>query len=318
MDFYQLETVTPLFFYKAIQYFADKNPLPRLLWAKLSPGHYSLGAGQTAAELSLAETKRLGLQVLRRPTGGGLVWVEQEYVFAVLLPLNHPWAKDGYVLQWLQDFYQQLNVDTTLIHNDLWQGKRKLAGSASAHVGNHWLFTSSFLQDFSVESFSKTLLFQHPLARTWFEQALAAQITDAKTLGIALDFVNATLLWQHVLQKVWTERFSCRHLSDLERQQIENTDAEATVEDDLVIERRLPGAYKIRQGSYLFDQSDLLLWLSDGFVERLAMPLPLEKKPYSAATFWQDLQAQPSRVSLKTFQCFQKFWQKIHDEYPNN
>ncbi len=319
MKVYQLETITPLFFYQAIQYFAHSNPGEYLLWAKLSPGHYSLGAGQTAVELNVSQASAQGRLILRRPTGGGLVWVEQEYVFAVLLPLKHRLAKEKMLLQWMQQFYQQLGVSTTLIHNDLWHEQRKLAGSASAHLGRHWVFTSSFLQKFSPENFVKDLIFKHDLAAAWFVAALKSQMTDAETLGVAKDFPAATQLWQEVLAAHFGQGLSWSYLSIFEKQQIENTEVEASLDDDdISFERRLPGAYKIRQGSYLFDQADLLLWLSDGWVQRLAMPLPLESKPYSAAAFWRDLQAQPGQVSLTTFQCFQKFWQKIHDEYPDN
>lgn len=318
MKVYQLDTVNPLFFYQAIQYFAHSNPGEYLLWAKLSPGHYSLGAGQTALELDVAQAKAEGRLVLRRPTGGGLVWVEQEYVFAVLFPLKHRLAKEKIILAWLQAFYQQLGISTTLIHNDLWHEQRKLAGSASAHLGAHWVFTSSFLQKFSPESFVKDLIFKHELAAAWFSEALKSQMTDAETLGVAKDFLAATQVWREVLADHFGEELSWSPLSAFEQQQIENTEAEVSLDEDILTERRLPCAYKIRQGSYLFDQADLLLWLSDGWVQRLAMPLPLESNDVTAQTFWRDLQAHPNAVSFTTFQCFQKFWQKIHDEYPDN
>jgi lipoate-protein ligase A len=54
------------------------------------PACLSLGAAQPAEELNLAAARPLGIDIVRRPSGGGAVLHQWEWTYAVIAPLTDP------------------------------------------------------------------------------------------------------------------------------------------------------------------------------------------------------------------------------------
>lgn len=75
-----------------LQRAASPDSLPVLRCYHWAPACVSLGRFQSAGGLDCAHLKRLGIDVVRRPTGGRAILHDQEVTYAVVLPAGHPLA----------------------------------------------------------------------------------------------------------------------------------------------------------------------------------------------------------------------------------
>ncbi|MDZ7345065.1 MAG: lipoate--protein ligase family protein [candidate division KSB1 bacterium] len=55
------------------------------------PSCISIGYHQKAEEIDLEKCQILGIEVVRRPTGGGAILHAQELTYSVIIPATHPW-----------------------------------------------------------------------------------------------------------------------------------------------------------------------------------------------------------------------------------
>ncbi len=70
-----------------------REPVLRLYaW---SPPAISLGYHQKISEIDTRRCATLGIDVVRRPTGGRAILHAEELTYAVILPADHPWFADG-------------------------------------------------------------------------------------------------------------------------------------------------------------------------------------------------------------------------------
>jgi len=185
--------------YAGIAEVAKTDSDPVLLWASATP-HLSLGQSQSAASELVANP---GVPVLRRPLGGGMVWVdEQQCIYVFIAPLcrapRRPaeWAAWG--LRPALATFRAFGLDVERRGEDLWLHGRKIAGSGSATLGACAVFASSFLLHFPRRRFADCVAGSAGF-RDWLDAGLAATLTDwaahapmPDRAGLRARFVAAT------------------------------------------------------------------------------------------------------------------------------
>ncbi|MBX3652374.1 MAG: lipoate--protein ligase family protein [Burkholderiales bacterium] len=169
--------------YAGIAQAARPDSAPVLLWGRAS-AHISLGQSQSAACELVA---RPAVPVLRRPLGGGTVWIdEQQQIYVFIVPLQQAprrpaeWAAWG--LRPAVATFRAFGLDVERRGEDLWLGGRKIAGSGAATIGGCAVFASSFLMRFPHERFAGCVAGSAGF-RGWLSAGLAATMTDWSSHG---------------------------------------------------------------------------------------------------------------------------------------
>jgi lipoate-protein ligase A len=129
-----------------------------LLWGN-SPAHLCLGQSQSAARELVPQVT---VPVVRRPLGGGTVWVDEgQQVYVFIVPLRHaprrPAHWNTWALQPAINTFRAFGLDVGQRGEDLWLDGRKIAGSGSATMGSCAVFASSFLLHFPRERFAQCI-----------------------------------------------------------------------------------------------------------------------------------------------------------------
>jgi lipoate-protein ligase A len=155
-----------------------RSAVPIVLWAQAKT-HLCLGQSQGLAEID----PRTTLPVVRRPLGGGLVWVdEQQYVFVVIAPARFapgrpsrwfPWALSPAVAT-----YRDFGLRAYLNGADIWLHGRKIAGSGAATIGECAVVASSFLVKFPAGRFAAAVASPSTGFRRWLREGLALAMTE--------------------------------------------------------------------------------------------------------------------------------------------
>jgi len=239
--------------YAGIAQAAAPDSAPVLLWARAT-AHLSLGQSQSAACELVANP---GVPVLRRPLGGGMVWIdEQQYIHVFIVPLRHAprrpaeWAAWG--LQPALSTFQAHGLDVERRGEDLWLGGRKIAGSGSATLGACAVFASSFLLRFPRERFSGCVAGSAGF-RGWLNTGLVATMTDWSAhapvpaeAGLRAEFVAAT-------GKVFGWSLQPDAIRNDEQQAIDEAEAGMIEDDDDGGARAVPGGIKLNRESRLVE-----------------------------------------------------------------
>lgn len=164
--------------YAGIAQAAGADAAPALVWGGAT-AHLCLGQSQSAAcELA----PHLDVPVVRRPLGGGAVWVDEgQLVYILIAPLRHaprrPADWSAWALQPAIATFRQFGLGVERRGDDLWLGGRKIAGTGAATIGVCAVFASSFLLHFPRERFAACMAGSDDY-RLWLEQGLAATLTD--------------------------------------------------------------------------------------------------------------------------------------------
>lgn len=149
-----------------------------LLWGR--PGaHVCLGQSQNAA-LELAP--RIDVPVVRRPLGGGVVWVdEQQCSYVLIMPLGlaprRPADWSAWALRPAVSTFQRFGLPVDVREGDLWLRGRKIAGSGAATIGRCAVFASSFLLHFPHAAFARCIAGSAGF-RAWLQEGLTSTVTD--------------------------------------------------------------------------------------------------------------------------------------------
>lgn len=241
--------------YAGIAQAAAPAGAPVLLWGRAS-AHLSLGQSQSAACELVA---RPAVPVVRRPLGGGAVWVDEaQWIYAFIVPLQRAprrpadWA--GWALQPALATFQAFGLAVERRGEDLWLAGRKIAGSGAATIGGCAVFASSFLLRFPHARFADCIAGSSGF-RAWLQAGLIATLTDWAThaplppaAGLRQAFVAATadaFGWK--LRTDEPDAAECRAIAAAE--------AEIAADDgDAVTPRSVAGGIKLNRDSRLSEQ----------------------------------------------------------------
>lgn len=159
----------------------------RVLWLCSSQAHVSVGASQDpAADLDLAACAAQGIPVVRRPLGGGAVWVEADQpCFFLVMPRRilarghrHLFSVGmGLAVAVLR----QLGLEEVETRSqDIWVHGRKIMGTGAATLEQGCVFGASFLRRFPAERFLACIFSPSEGYREWVLPALREGVTDCE------------------------------------------------------------------------------------------------------------------------------------------
>jgi lipoate-protein ligase A len=151
---------------------------PVVVWGR-ARAHLCLGQSQGRCEA------RCGADapVVRRPLGGGAVWVDEDQLsYALVAPLElaprrhedwYAWALAPAIAT-----FRAFGLKVERHAEDLWLAGRKIAGSGAATIGRSAVVASSFLLRFPHARFAASVAAPDPGYRAALRAALGAAMTD--------------------------------------------------------------------------------------------------------------------------------------------
>jgi lipoate-protein ligase A len=176
-----LGTVDPIGFhatYAGLAEAQDEGAAPIVVWGRAS-AHVCLGQSQGRADLDDA----VDAAVVRRPLGGGAVWVDENQLsYSLIAPLDlaprrhedwYEWALAPAIAT-----YAAFGVGVARCGEDLWLAGRKIAGSGAATIGRSAVVASSFLLRFPHRLFADAVVSPSESFRAALHVALDAAMTD--------------------------------------------------------------------------------------------------------------------------------------------
>ena len=152
---------------------------PIVVWGRARP-HLSLGQGQdAAAELA----PDVDVPVVRRPLGGGAVWIDEwQHCYVLVAPLARVPRRPAEWFEWglrpAIATYHGFGLRVERVEQDLWFAGRKIAGSGAATLGTCAVFASSFLIRFPAHRFAGCVRAPSLAYRAWLAAGLASTMTD--------------------------------------------------------------------------------------------------------------------------------------------
>jgi lipoate-protein ligase A len=155
---------------------ADAAPV--IVWGRAA-AHVCLGQSQGRCELDDA----LAVPVVRRPLGGGAVWVDEDQLsYALVAPLGiaprrhedwYAWALAPAIAT-----FRAFGLAVERRDEDLWLAGRKIAGSGAATIGACAVVASSFLLRFPHARFAASVASPDAAFRAALRAALGVAMTD--------------------------------------------------------------------------------------------------------------------------------------------
>lgn len=157
---------------------------PVVVWGRVPP-HLCLGQSQTLADVRSGTAER----VVRRPLGGGAVWVDRDQVsYAIVAPLalapGRPEEWYGWALAPALETFRAFGLQAHRRGEDLWVRDRKIAGSGAATIGRAAVVASSFLIRFPRQRFADCVAVPSETFRATLRGALPLAMTDWSEHGV--------------------------------------------------------------------------------------------------------------------------------------
>ncbi|MCC6611215.1 MAG: lipoate--protein ligase family protein [Burkholderiales bacterium] len=181
-----LGSTDPLTFHATYAGVADAREAddpPAVVWGRAG-AHICLGQSQGLCELE----DGVDVPVVRRPLGGGVVWVDEHQFSYVLIapveaapPRHEQWY--GWALDPAIATFRAFGLAVERHAEDLWHAGRKIAGSGAATIGRSAVIGSSFLLRFPRERFARAIAAAAPSFRVKLIEGLAAAMTDWAEAG---------------------------------------------------------------------------------------------------------------------------------------
>ena len=238
--------------YAAIALARNADARPVVVWGRAGP-HISIGPSQDAAvELD----PDIAVPVVRRPLGGGAVWIDEwQHCYVLVAPLARAPRRPAEWFEWglrpAIATYRRFGLRVERVEQDLWLAGRKIAGSGAATLGACAVFASSFLIRFPVHRFAGCVRAPSSAYRAWLAAGLASTMTDweshqqppgAPALGCA---------FRAALQEQLGWKLSRSALGDSERISRNAALKDMTAEDWTAGGKAVPGGIRLNARSFL-------------------------------------------------------------------
>jgi lipoate-protein ligase A len=170
--------------YAAVAEAMDAAASPVVVWGRV-PAHLCLGQSQTLADVRCGTAER----VVRRPLGGGAVWVDRDQVsYAIVAPLalapGRPEDWYGWALAPALETFRTFGLPVQRQGEDLWVRGRKIAGSGAATIGRAAVVASSFLMRFPCDRFADCVAVPSEAFRAVLRGTLPQAMTEWSEHGV--------------------------------------------------------------------------------------------------------------------------------------
>jgi len=231
-----------------------RDAAPILLWGQ-AKSHLCLGQSQGLAELD----PQVKVPVVRRPLGGGLVWVDEfQYVFVLIAPRRFAPGRPARWFSWALSpvvaTYRQFGLPAQLNEQDVWLHGRKIGGSGAASIGECAVIASSFLLRFPADAFAESVASSSPGFRSWLREGLSLAMTEWADHGA----VPA----ERELEEVFRARLEAQHgwqfehswPSAAELGAIEEARGELSEPIERDLPRSVPGGIKLNAEGHLVER----------------------------------------------------------------
>lgn len=270
--------------YRGLAEAQREGAAPIVLWARSATGHVSLGQTQSAAhELDLVACRREGVEVIRRPLGGGAVLVdEHQQALFVIAPrpaaAGAPREFGRRCLEPMVATCRAFGIPASCVGEaDIFCDGAKLAGSGMATIGACLVFGSSFIERFAHDRFCRLVRTPSEGFRVWLCEALTEGLQawpdppgwpgEAVLREVFLQRLEHCLGW-----RCWPDVPRPDEIEAIGRAEealrVETEDA------DVGGRRRVPHGIKINARTFLTETQDRHGWLRvlvrEGRIARIA------------------------------------------------
>ncbi len=270
---------------------------PVVVWGRPA-AHFCLGQHQSA-QAELVATPHV--PVLRRPLGGGGVWLDSQQACVVLVaprewfPLR---TRDWYAhaLAPIVRVYQEQALAVNQVEQDLWLAGRKLAGSGAASIGHAGLVGSSFLLKFPFDEFARLISSPSQEFSEWLQAALRQNITCWADHASLPDWDWLSMMYRRAAVGQFGWRWEQAMLRDDERAACASWHEEL-VPEEFSTKKMVPYGIKVRSACFLtermWDGQCVRVLTRDGHFERVW----LSAVPHLPETALQNCAALPGEVA---------------------
>lgn len=227
---------------------------PVVVWG-MPAAHFCLGQHQSVAAELIVNPH---VPVIRRPLGGGGVWVDRHQACIVLIAPRDffPSRTDGWyahALEPMLQVYREMGWAASLVQQDVWLNGKKLAGSGAATLGTAGVVGTSFLLKFPVAEFAQLIAAPSEGFRQWLSEALQGAITSWSDHAPMPDLAWLSLVYRRAAAGIFGWRWEQALLRDDERAARDEYRAELIPENDTP-KKLVPHGIKVNAQSYLTEQ----------------------------------------------------------------
>lgn len=277
-----LGQVSPIDLYSICQGVAEAqapDALPVVLWGRCDRPHVCIGAGQSAeAEINEQACRALGIEVVRRPLGGGAVLVDpDQWCFFYIVPKDIAPRTRGLFLARCLDpvaaTYRMFGLAAARVgEGDLWLNGRKILGSGAATIGSMQVLGASFMMRFDAGLFAQLIRCPSEGFRQWLVEELGAGMTDWSQHAPLPDAGELSETFKRYIAAHLGWQFQPDEMSAREYEMIVEARIDL-LEPMIPTRRRIAGGLKIRHGRYLLEYLDSTGWVrlvvNNGVLERV-------------------------------------------------
>lgn len=264
--------------YAGVAEVMQPGDLPVVVWGR-PQAHFCLGQHQSAAAELIRDP---GVPVVRRPLGGGGVWLDTNQACVVLVAPREffparPADWFDHALSPIVRVYREAGLPAAMEAQDIWLHGRKLAGSGAATIGAAGLVGSSFLLSFPAGRFVQLVAAPSAGFRLWLADALRASLASWSQHAPVPDWEWLSMVYRRAANAEFGWRWEQSRLTDDERAARDGWRAELVPEDERNT-RLVPHGIKINAASFLTERE-----FDGGWVRVLTQGRRLARVALSAA-----------------------------------
>jgi lipoate-protein ligase A len=255
-----LGVVEPVYFHALYQAVAESGG-PAVLLGQVD-AHFCLGQSQSrSAELA----QITDVSVLRRPLGGGMVWVDAQQLSVLLLAPRGGWGRrpadwSAAALAPMIRTCQRFGLDVARHGEDLWLDGARIAGSGSASLGHCDVVASSFLLRFDARAFARGVRPVSAGFSDWLAVALADAVRDWASWGVEPAMSQVKQVFREELRRTLGWQLEDSRPTPQELAELPGFAEELQTSPQETGARRVPQGIKLRRGLYLTEAGGVDDW----------------------------------------------------------